>query len=99
MFDLALALGKHVHEIECLPSSVIEEWSAYSTINPFTEWRGDLRSAILCRTLVGAFTGQDIPLNEFIPEFTPKVKKQVKTTEELEIIFRSFVASHNAGLE
>ena len=48
MFDLAIALGKTVQELEqSLSSSEFTEWMAYFSLQPFGHYREDLRTGIL----------------------------------------------------
>ena len=77
---LCLALGKTQNElIRSLTSKELVEWMAYDRIEPFGEYRADLRSAIVA-TVVNNSQGGKAKVKDFIPTFEPP-KKQ--TPEEM----------------
>lgn len=52
LFRLALALGKTLEELRvCLPSSEFKEWCAYYTIEPWGDFRADMRSGMVAASI------------------------------------------------
>lgn len=52
MFRLALALGRTVGELfETITLDELEEWAEFYALEPFGEWRADVRSAHIVTTL------------------------------------------------
>ena len=81
MFDLALALG--VWDVDGManemPLSLYFEWMAYGRLNPFGEWRADLRAASIQSTMVNLrrSKGQKLVKSEdFMPRFKRAVQKK-----------------------
>lgn len=52
LFRLAMALGKTLEELRvCLPSSEFKEWCAYYTIEPWGDFRADMRSGVVASSI------------------------------------------------
>ena len=75
MFRLALALGLPVRELLArMGSDELTEWMAFYQLEPFGDFRADLRSAIVASTLANAHRSKDG--KPFTPEdFMPFVDK------------------------
>ncbi|MEM6681813.1 MAG: hypothetical protein AAF607_06200 [Pseudomonadota bacterium] len=78
MFRLALALGKHLHEIEALPAREVMRWAAYDAQEPIGEVRSDLRMARLAQ----AFTGHKDPL-DFVFFLTEDDRNRIKMEKQM----------------
>ena len=78
MFRLALALGTPVRELLArMGSDELTEWMAFYQLEPFGDFRADLRSAIVASTLANAHRSKEG--KPFIPEdFMPFVDKHHK---------------------
>jgi hypothetical protein len=75
--------------LESLSNDDLAEWIAYDRIEPFGEYRADLRSAIVA-TVVNNSQGGKAKVKDFIPTFEPP-KKQ--TAEEMSAMFKAFAMS------
>jgi hypothetical protein len=70
MFQLALALGRTVAELEeTMSSRELTEWIAYNAIQPFGDTRADLRSAIIASTVANCHrtSGTPFKVADFMP--------------------------------
>jgi hypothetical protein len=78
VFRLALALGLPVRELLArIGSDELTEWMAFYQLEPFGDFRADLRSAIVASTLANAHRSKEG--KPFTPEdFMPFVDKQHK---------------------
>ena len=78
MFRLALALGLPVRELLArMGSDELTEWMAFYQLEPFGDFRADLRSAIVASTLANAHRSKEG--KPFTPEdFMPFVHKHHK---------------------
>lgn len=98
LFRLALALGKTVTELRaCLPHAEFVEWCAFYSIEPFGEWRADLRAGIVAATVRNGyapwvnpeFPAKPIDFMPFLdapasaPAAEPAAPEQELTDEEL----------------
>jgi len=76
MFQLALALGRTVAELEeTMSSRELTEWIAYNAVQPFGDTRADLRSAIIASTVANCHrtSGTPFKVADFMPyEDKPK---------------------------
>lgn len=93
-FDLALALGRTVAELQATMSSAeFNEWQAYGVIRPFGEARADFRMAQICAITAAPHTPKGkrplAPI-DFIPEMTNESKPQ-----DVKTFLRAFAAMHN----
>lgn len=79
-------MGRTVDWLENnISSRELSEWTAFSQIEPFGEWRADVRSAIIARTVAQGMgmkrsDDQPITLEEFMPKFN--VEQQDKLSPE-----------------
>lgn len=72
------------------------EWIAYSNINPFGEWRGDLRMAITTATIANANRGKKV--RRYKPkDFMPQFHKPKQTSVEMFSVLKQFTAAHRKG--
>jgi len=79
-------------------SAELSEWMAYYQINPFGEWRADLRNGITAAVMANAHRGRGaraFKAKDFIPQFD---RPEKKTPAQLGAIFDLFARSHNARL-
>ena len=57
-----------------MTSREFSEWQAYARINPFGEWRADIRSAIVASTTYNMLRGpkaESKAPKDFMPDFRP----------------------------
>jgi hypothetical protein len=78
VFRLALAMGLPVRELLArIGSDELTEWMAFYPLEPFGDFRADLRSAIVASTLANAHRSKEG--RPFTPEdFMPFVDRQHK---------------------
>jgi hypothetical protein len=73
-------MGMSVRELLVrMDSRELAEWQAYEKIEPFGEWRADLRSAIVASVVANAFRGKDsrpVSPEDFMPEFDKRQEPQ-----------------------
>ena len=97
MFRLALALGMTVGELSNRMSShELQEWIAYSLIEPFGEWRADLRAGIVASTIANVNRGKGrraYKATDFMPFERPQRKAQ--TPEEMKAVAHRVAAFVN----
>ena len=89
MFRLALALGLPVRELlSRIGSDELTEWMAFYQLEPFGDFRADVRSGIVAATFANAnrakdaqpFTPEDfMPFVPFIDRQPPKAPSPMKT--------------------
>jgi hypothetical protein len=74
-FKLALALGRTVDELyDTVSAEEFDRWAEYHSIDPFGEWRADVRSGLIASVIANvnrdptkkpdAYTAQDFMLFE-----------------------------------
>lgn len=78
-FKLALALGMTVSDLlRRVTSSELSEWQAYYKIEPFGDWRADLRAGIVASNATNLAQSQDAkqmtPL-DYMPIYKPEKKR------------------------
>jgi len=74
LFQLALALGKTVAELEeTMSSRELTEWIAYNAVQPFGDTRADLRSAIIASTVANCHRTSGTPFK--VADFMPYEEK------------------------
>lgn len=61
MYELALALGRSVRELEQWPASEVLGWQAFYRIQPFGPWRDNLHSAQIAHILAAVNTPSGKP--------------------------------------
>lgn len=64
--------------LDSITWSKFRDWISYSQIEPFDEWRDDVRTAQIVSTIVNLFRGNKgvLPLTEFMLSFgKPKVQQ------------------------
>lgn len=70
-----MARGVSVKELlATTDSEELTEAMAYARIEPWGEWRADLRAAQICHTLYRLLSAKDSPklkLDDFMPDFEP----------------------------
>lgn len=77
---LALALGKHLHEIDSLPHAELMRWMRFYAIEPFGLVRDDLRSAIIATAAAQPHSKKRLRVADFMPKFKrPRHKQDQKT--------------------
>ena len=78
MFRLALALGLPVRDLLArIGSDELTEWMAFYQMEPFGDFRADVRSGIVAATFANAHRSRDA--KPFTPEdFMPFVDKQIE---------------------
>ena len=79
-FQLAIALGSPHPDyiLSQISSRQFSEWIAYQNIEPFGEWRADLRSGIIASTIANANRGKKqtaVKPSDFMPEFKKRQKQ------------------------
>jgi len=81
VFRLALVLGLPVRELLArMGSDELTEWMAFYQLEPFGDFRADLRSAIVASTLANAHGSKEG--KPFTPEdFMPFVEKQHRSDQ------------------
>lgn len=64
--------------LEQMPSCLFKEWVAYSQIEPFGEWRSDLRAGIISSTIANCNRSsktERFSVKDFMPSFEPVEEK------------------------
>ena len=72
--------------LKCLTSYQLSGWMAYHSIEPFGEWRADLRQAITSTVIANANRGKKqrvFKVKDFMPFDKPKKRRQ-QTPEEMQ---------------
>lgn len=91
---MALALGRTVAELEEeLSARELKEWMAFYSIEPWGEYRADVRSAMVSMLLYGANKGRNAPkltIKDFMPfaekEEVSQADQVKRTREKIEIM-------------
>ncbi len=83
LFRLALALGKTVSELgQSLSYKEFRQWCAYYQIEPWGEYRADLRTGILAATVSNIFSAYAGTEQQAQPiDFMPYVDQRADNTE------------------
>ena len=71
--------------LKCLTSYQLSGWMAYHSIEPFGEWRADLRQAITSMVVANANRGKKqraFKVKDFMPFDKPRKRRQ-QTPEEM----------------
>lgn len=86
--------------LQSIPSTLFAEWMAFYRLEPFGEWRADLRAGIIASTIAEVNRDSDVrrePFgsSDFMPVFDPLPKKKVeKPALSMDVlkdkIFRAF---------
>lgn len=94
MFRLALALGLPVRELLArIGSDELTEWMAFYQLEPFGDFRADVRSGIMASTFANANRARDA--KPFTPEdFMPFVDKPPKDDSPLNAATLKAMFSH-----
>jgi Protein of unknown function (DUF4035) len=73
-----------------LSSAEIGEWLAYYELEPFGEWRADLRAGIIASTVFNMNRGEHAAparAADFMPDFSgERLRAQEKSIEELKLL-------------
>lgn len=77
---LALALGKHLHEIESLPADEVLRWMNFYSQEPFGLVRDDLRCGIIGAAVTQPHLkkGKTAKPADFMPRFRSRNRRQSK---------------------
>ena len=78
---LALALGKHLHEIESLPASEVNRWMNFYAQEPFGLVRDDLRCGIIGAAVTQPHLkkGKTARPADFMPRFRSRYRPQSRS--------------------
>jgi Protein of unknown function (DUF4035) len=97
---LCLSLGWSLAELKWRMSAAeLQRWWAFYQVEPWGEWRGDLRMGILASALVNCWTsgkGRRTKPSDFLPAFEKPavVPRQRQTAQDmLEILRRGTLAA------
>jgi len=72
-----------------IDSRELSEWTAYYQIEPFGEFRADIRSAIIATTLANIHRGKDQqPFR--IKDFMPKFEIEKQSPDEMAEVLKRF---------
>lgn len=85
MLSLALKLGRTVRELEAsLTYPELAEWVAKYDVDPWDEWRADLRAGIVASVVANCHSGKGkFKPRDFIVDFTKRGHRVAKTPEQL----------------
>ena len=79
-------MGVPVCELKLrIPPHEFAMWMAYDMLEPFGDWRADLRSAICTSGIVNAMVGAKTRPKDYMPEFQSVRKRQ--TVAEMKAAF------------
>jgi len=70
-------------------SEEFAEWQVYYTLEPWGEWRADLRAGIIAAASVSPYTKRRITPKDFMPKFERKANKR-QTVEEQKSMLAAF---------
>lgn len=70
---------------------------AYEQLEPFGEYRDDLRAGIVASTIANVNSKRRYKPDDFMPQFGER--KEQQTIADMHAIFREFAEAHNAALE
>lgn len=75
---LALALGKHLHEVESLPADEVLRWMNFYAQEPFGLVRDDLRCGIIGAAVTQPHLkkGKSVKPADFMPKFRSRYRPQ-----------------------
>ena len=78
----------------------LAEWAAYYRLEPFGEWRGDVRSAQICATIANANRGRGAAyrLEQFMIEFG-EGERERPTVEQMRRALLFWTASRGGVIE
>ena len=79
---------------------MLAEWMEYSTINPFSETRGDLRMAIVACLIANIHRrkgARAFDVDDFMPKFRTRPRRQ--TAQQMEAVMMAFAAAQNASVK
>ena len=71
---MAAYLGKTIEEVESLSEREFTRWQIYYSIEPFGEYRADIRSAMIACVIANVNRGKNTPafkVDDFMPKFGP----------------------------
>ena len=74
-----------------IDSKELSEWMAFYNIEPFGEFRADIRSAIIACTLANCNRGKNqsaFKISDFMPKFETETKNQ--SPEEMKKLLQAF---------
>lgn len=94
--QLSVKMGRFIHEIEALPLDEFMRYVALNQVDPWTEYRGDLRSGLLS-LVVNRSAGGKGELKHFMPNFKPE--RRERDPEQLAMILKQWVGMHNARVK
>ena len=96
MFQLALALGRTVAELEeTMSSRELTEWIAFNAIQPFGDTRADLRSAIIASTVANCHRTSGTPFK--VADFMPYEEKPKNDVEASLACIRAMIEGKRNG--
>jgi hypothetical protein len=82
-----LALGCTVDELlGRVTSRELTEWMAYERLEPFGEWRADLRAALVAMVMANAWRGKDqkaFTIEDFMLKFDGEPKRDQTVEDQL----------------
>lgn len=64
------------------------EWMAFSEIDPFDEWRADLRAAQIVAKIHNLFAEKPRPVSDFVLDFDRKPKRRQTVEEQKAIAYQ-----------
>lgn len=99
MFQLSMAMGRWIDEIEQLPVSMLLEYMAFYNIEPWGEKRADLRhgyAAAVTYNLQRGRGARPLKAKDFMPDFSGPVRQ---SPEHIRNVLVMYAKSHNANLE
>lgn len=68
------------HLLRTIDAAEFKEWQLYHQLEPWDETRGDLRAAIVARTIANIWRGKDVEpyqLTDFMPDFDPAPEPEI----------------------
>lgn len=87
-------MGKTVRQLLSeMDSMELTEWMAYDQVEPFGEWRADLRAGIVASTIANALRGRGSrPLapEDFIPRFAAREQQELSVDETIAAFAAAF---------
>ena len=87
-------MGKSVKQLLAeMDSAELTEWMAYEQVEPFGEWRADLRAGIIASTIANALRGRGSrPLTpeDFMPQFAPRAAQEMSVDETIAAFAAAF---------
>ena len=87
-------MGKTVKQLLAeMDSAELTEWMAYDQVEPFGEWRADLRAGIVASTIANALRGRGsrpFRPEDFIPQFAPGSTREMSVEETIATFAAAF---------